>query len=122
MAARVERGIIGLCGLRRPKKAIGDCLHAPRPVFSGYFRPETIVRLFELERLVVERAVHYFGERDVVRFRREVIDDLERIGDADLYGALRRRCEKAVVPSATIAMRESGRTIRHHSQGACRRA
>ena len=38
-----------------------------------------------------------------MRFRREVIDDLERIGDADLYGALRRRCEKAVVPSATIA-------------------
>ena len=38
-----------------------------------------------------------------MRLGREVVDNLERIGDADFDCALRRGCEESVVPSAAIA-------------------
>lgn len=49
------------------------------------------------------QVVNKVGERDVVRFGGQVLYNLERIGDADFDCALRRGCEEAVVPSASIA-------------------
>ena len=43
------------------------------------------------------------SERDVMRLTWEIIDNLERIGHADLDGIFRRRSEKPVVPSAAVA-------------------
>ena len=53
--------------------------------------------------LVVERIVDDVGERDVVRLRQKVVDNLERTGDADLDGVLRRGGKKPVVPAAAVA-------------------
>ena len=64
---------------------------------------KTIVRLLEFKRIVFKRTVNNVGKLDVVRFTWKVIDNLERIGDADFDCALRRGCEEAVVPSAAIA-------------------